>query len=274
MKEVTKASKRKICESEEMKWDISELCDECPLIESTNAHIQDVIIPEIRQSKNILPPDQFRELLTERIKQHQETLEQIRRDANSNKDQKWDPKRHERIMQQVIRIEAIKIQSAEIQKLDTESTSPELTSDGGPSAAVTQESNLASDDSKEKIKELADFLIAGFISPKCSDIIKGLLLNGHVAGTERITFLGKEKELLGIIKNASEYGFLELGNEDIFEYILRNFRNTEDRKPYSRSQLQVAANPNQPYPLKPDHKIFKFFNKYTIPVNFIALKPS
>jgi len=102
-------------------------------------------------------------------------------------------------------------------KNSTKSTNPKLTSDGGPSAEVTQESNLASKDSKEKIKELADFLITGFMSPEYYDIMKGLLLNGHVAGTERIPFLGKEKELLGIIKSASEYGFLELGNEDIFD---------------------------------------------------------
>lgn len=118
MKEVTKASKRKICYSEEMKWDISELCDECPLIESTNVYIRNRVIPGVEEYKSALPPDLFKEKLTEDIKHHLKEKEKIRDSADRNSNRKWDPNRHERIMLYVLHTEVIKFKKSEIQKVE------------------------------------------------------------------------------------------------------------------------------------------------------------
>ncbi len=87
-------------------------------------------------------------------------------------------------------------------------------------------------------------------------------------------FLGTQKELLELIQFSQESNFIRLDNEDIYDYIIRNFVSGKNNQPYVRSTLQVVNNPNQLHQLPAGHKIYAFFNKYPPSVNVSIVSPS
>jgi hypothetical protein len=96
------------CTATEFKTDISELCEKCPLTKLINSGIENQIISQAQQQKEILNKEQFKNYIDDEVKNAQTAMQKVFLTEQQNKDYKTDIYRKERVKNYIWNKERIK----------------------------------------------------------------------------------------------------------------------------------------------------------------------
>lgn len=96
------------CTSIEFKTDITQLCNECPLVDKINKGLKEQILFQALEQKDILNNKQFEAYVNNEIEVHQKAKQRVFLTEKQNKDYKKDPHRAKRIEIYIWNKESIK----------------------------------------------------------------------------------------------------------------------------------------------------------------------
>lgn len=96
------------CTSKDFKTDISQLCNKCPLISKINKGLEEQIVFQAREQKEVLNKKQFEAYIENEINAHQKAKQRVFLTEKQNKNYKDDPNRAKRIELYIWNKECIK----------------------------------------------------------------------------------------------------------------------------------------------------------------------